>query len=356
MGGLSYRLEEWQKSIPLNALECWMDSEGLGRGPIQRAELLKGGTQNLLLLFTRSERTYVLRRPPPVLRSDSNRAMLREGQILGALAGSSVPHPALIALCTDENVLGSVFFLMEPVAGFNATTELPALHRESRDVRKAMGMAVVDAAIALSQIDPFQPALSGLGDPDRFLERQVERWRSQLASYDKYPEWPGTGELPGVDVITEFLASEVPSASYRPGLMHGDYHMANVMFRNDGPEVAAIVDWELSTIGDPLLDFAWLLATWRGPPEDDVDLIDVRPFDGFPEPGELIDYYAALTGRDLSNLDWYVILACYKLAIIIEGTFARASAGHAPKDTGERLHRSAQQLLQRALRRIEKRG
>jgi aminoglycoside phosphotransferase (APT) family kinase protein len=148
--------------------------------------------------------------------------------------------------------------------------------------------------------------------------------------------------------VGEWLAQNTP-AQFTPGIMHGDFHLANVMFRHDGPELAAIVDWELCTIGDPLLDLGWLVATW---PEtgDDGWAVSVKPWSGFPTAPELIAHYRQQSTRDVSAIGWYAVLACFKLAIILEGTHARAAAGAAPKETGDQLHAQAIGLLQRAER------
>ena len=141
-----------------------------------------------------------------------------------------------------------------------------------------------------------------------------------------------------------------------PGILHGDYHIANVMFRRDSGELAAIVDWELTTIGDPLLDLGWMLATW--PDEQGRRTVDhvVEPWQGFPDAAELVERYAQRSPRDLSRIDWYAVLACYKLAMIVEGTHARACAGLATAAAGERLHKAARALLERATAWIESGG
>ena len=128
--------------------------------------------------------------------------------------------------------------------------------------------------------------------------------------------------------------------------MHGDYHLANVMYRPDSGDLAAIIDWELATIGDPLLDLGWMLATW--PDGSGASTVSVTPWEGFPTPAELVARYGAGSARDLSAVDWYHVLACYKLGILLEGTHARACAGKAPRDTGDRLHSRAIHLFDRA--------
>lgn len=339
-----------ETGVDLQALETWMDGQGVGNEPIMAAERLAGGTQNILLKFQRGGETYVLRRPPPVLRANSNETMRREARMLGALAGTDVPHPRLIASCTDETVIGAAFYLMEPVDGYNATQGLPEPFINSPDLRRKMGLSLVDGIAALGAIDYVEVGLTGLGKPDNYLERQVSRWRSQLESYADIPEWDGRKDIQGVNRIGDWLEDNRPH-NFRAGIIHGDYHLGNVMFRYDAPELAAIVDWELTTIGDPLLDLGWLMATWPDAADtSDAGTIAVEPWDGFPSADELVAHYTTQTDRDMSGIHWYGVLACYKLGIILEGTYARACAGKAPKETGDDLHARTIWLLERALR------
>jgi aminoglycoside phosphotransferase (APT) family kinase protein len=154
-----------------------------------------------------------------------------------------------------------------------------------------------------------------------------------------------------VEKVAHWLNAHRPP-SFQPGIIHGDFHLANVLFRHDSAEIAAIVDWELCTLGDPLLDLGWLIATW--PESDAPHLTDVaiQPWDGFASPGDLVSHYARCTGRNLAHFDWFAVLACYKLGIILEGSHARACAGKAPKEIGGRLHAHTIHLFERALRRI----
>lgn len=328
-----------------------MAEQSLGSGPIEDIELLGGGTQNILARFRHGTEHFVLRRPPPVPRQNSNETMLREAAVLRALEGTAVPHPAVIAVCRDQTILGAVFYLMEAVRGFNATDGLPAPHRNDPQLRFRMGLALVESIAALGSIDYREVGLEGFGKPGGFLERQTGRWRAHLESYSEHTNWPGPASLPHLSNIDRWLEDNLPRSSYRPGIMHGDFHVGNVLYRHDSGDIAAVVDWELATIGDPLLDLAWLLATW---PDQDGALpnpdIAIHPQTGFPNQAQLIRHYRDCGARDVTAISWYVVLACYKLAIILEGTHARACAGKAPIATGTKLHAVALRLLERARR------
>jgi aminoglycoside phosphotransferase (APT) family kinase protein len=329
----------------LDAVTEWMSQQGLGDGPLEDVSRISGGTQNIMVRFTRSGRPYVLRRGPKHLRSRSNVVIMRETEVLAALAGTDVPHPHLIAKCADPDVLGgAVFYLMEPIDGFNAGEELPALHADDPAVRFEMGLSMADALAKLGAVDYASVGLSDFGKPAGFLERQVPRWLSELESYQEFENYPGP-DIPGVDDVAGWLEQGRPSV-WTPGIMHGDYHAANVMFSRTGPEVVAIVDWEMCTIGDPLLDLGWLLATWGQSAAFGGTLFEKG---GLADTSDLVQRYAGNTTRDLSHVTWYTVLACFKLGIVLEGTQARASAGKAPKEVGELLHEATVRLFEQAL-------
>jgi aminoglycoside phosphotransferase (APT) family kinase protein len=332
-------------AIDAAAVARWMSARGLGAGPLDDVRAIPGGSQNVMVRFTREGREYVLRRGPRHLRPRSNRSILRETRLLAALAGTGVPHARLIAACEDEAVLGgAVFYLMEPVDGFNASVELPPLHAGDRAVREAMGLALVDALAALAAVDHVAVGLEDFGRPDGFLERQVPRWLAELESFATDGFRP---EIPGVPAVAAWLEERRP-ASFAPGIMHGDYHAANVMFSRTGPQVEAIVDWEMVTIGDPLLDLGWLLATWELPGAGGVFAGPLMQAGGLPDAGALAARYGEASPRDLTHLRWYTVLACFKLGIVLEGTHARAHAGLAPMQTGEQLHTTTLRLFERA--------
>ncbi|HCA52730.1 MAG TPA: phosphotransferase family protein [Mycobacterium sp.] len=325
-----------------------MSREGLGDGPIGDVSAILGGTQNVMLRFTQSGRDYVLRRGPRHLRPVSNSVILRETRVLRALAGTDVPHPALIAVCEDISILGdAVFYLMEPVEGFNAGSEMPELHASTVAVRHEMGLSMAAAVARLGAVDHVAVGLADFGKPAGFLERQVPRWLSELESYAKFDNYPGP-DIGDVGGVAAWLREHQP-ADFSPGIMHGDYHAANVMFSRSGPELVAIVDWEMCTIGDPLLDLGWMLATWYRPGDEPPLPNEFMVSGGLATPDELLQRYAQNTTRDLTDIDWYTVLSCFKLGIILEGTHARAAAGLAPKEIGDVLHTATVRLFERAM-------
>ena len=191
--------------------------------------------------------------------------ILRETQVLAALAGTDVPHPRLIAVCDDTVGARRRGLLPDgAVDGFNAGDELPALHASDTSVQFDMGLSMADALARLGAVDHVAVGLGGFGKPDGFLERQVPRWLSELEGYSGFDNYPGP-DIGDVDGVATWLDEHRP-ADWTPGIMHGDYHarQRDVLAR-PGPTGRAIVDWEMSTIGDPLLDLGWMLATWRYP-------------------------------------------------------------------------------------------
>lgn len=240
----------------------------------------------------------------------------------------------------------AVFYLMEPVDGFNAGAELPELHAADPQIRHEMGLSMASSLAKLGAVDHAAVGLADFGKPDGFLERQVPRWLSELESYSGLDNYAGP-EIPGLHDVADWLRAHLPT-DWQPGIMHGDYHSANVMFSHTGPDVVAIVDWEMCTIGDPLLDLGWMMATWHLPGQSEVLNHALMKAGGMATPGEVVDRYAQNSTRDLSNINWYAAMACFKLAIILEGTHARAAAGMAPKEIGDLLHIAALRLIDRA--------
>lgn len=343
--------ETWDDLVDLATLSRWMSDLGFGDGAIEQPRLLTGGTQNVLLRFGHRGHDYVLRRGPRHPRAHTDRTLLREMRVLQALAGSAVPHAGLIAGCDDPAVLGnSVFYLMEPIDALSPMVGVPATFDRDRTLAARVGPSIASALAELGELDPSEAGLADLGNAEGFLERQIPRWSREFAGYGRYEGWSASA-LDGLDELAAWLDARTPPPA-PPGLMHGDSSLANVMV-DDGGQVAAIVDWEMVTVGDPLLDLGWLVASWPG--INGEDMLDSALGSWAAATGtdlggrdEIVAAYAARSTRDLTHLDWYVVMACYKLAIILEGTQARACAGLAPADTGRRLHHIAVALVRSA--------
>jgi len=330
----------------LARVHSWLDAEGISSGEITSSRPIGGGTQNIMIRFVQGGREYVLRRGPRHLRETTNSALTREIEVLRGLANSDVPHPRLIAACTDTSVLGdSVFYLMQPVEGVNAFVEISDLHRSDPIVRKQIGFELVDALLKLGQVDPESAGLDHLGRVEGFIERQVDRWLTELRKYNSIDGY--TCKIPHLEAVTEWLRANLPARS-QPGLMHGDFHLGNAMITPDGPQIAAIVDWEMCTVGEPLLDLGWLLSTWQQPDGEDVAESKLAAAGNLATPEELLSYYSSRTERDLSDITWYRVLACFKLGILLEGTFARSLVGKAPRELGVWMHDRTIRLFNQA--------
>lgn len=310
--------------IDLERLDRWMDEQGLaGSGENLVASFISGGASNEIFSIRRGPLDAVLRRPPRIVPPGRNATMLREARVLSALAGTDVPHPGIVAACDDTSVIGAAFYLMERVDGWspmNMGDHWPEPFGSDLSARHGLGIELVDGIARIARVDWRRRGLEGFGHPDGFHDRQVDRWLAHLSGFSFRP-------LPGLRESAAWLRAHVP-ARWEPGIMHGDYQFANVMYRHGAPaRLAAIVDWEMSTVGDPLLDLAWVLNGWTEPGEDrTTGYVDQT---GMPTRQELLDHYAEVSGRSVEGIDYYVVLARFKLAIVLEGGYARFVAGQA---------------------------
>ncbi|HEY9545074.1 MAG TPA: phosphotransferase family protein [Solimonas sp.] len=334
-------LLDWQR------LNDWIAErpEIPGSGLITGASRLAGGLQNAVFRLERGPASFVLRRPSKHVRDGSNQTMLREARILAALRDTTVPHPQLITACDDTSVIGTCFYLMQPLEGFAQSGELKGDYASNPAWRRAMGEELVHAAVALASVDHQAVGLGDLGKPDNWHERQVSRWRQQLDGYRRIPEYDGS--LPHVDGVGRWLTDELPD-NRRIGIVHGDLQFPNVMFSLQAPRISGVVDWELASLGDPLLDLGWILSSWSEAGDPDGKNPMVRPWDGFLTRAELIRLYGELSGRDMSAMPWYFALACYKLACLLEGTYARSLTGQIPAKVGAPVHAYAVWLMNKA--------
>ena len=320
-------------------LDAWMDRQGLpGAGEPLSSRFISGGASNEIFEVSRGGHRWALRRPPRRVPPGRNETMMREYRILAALDGTDVPHARAAGACDDPEVLGAAFYLMDFVDGWSPISEpeWPEPFYSDLHARAGLAYELVEAIARLSRVDWRARGLEGLGRPDGFHERQVDRWYAHLERF-KFRD------IPGLDVAGDWLRGRKPR-SYEPGIMHGDYQFANVMFHHGAPaRMAAIVDWEMGTVGDPLLDLAWVVMGW---PDDagsgstgDAGDDDEGPagrrvsgyvdYAGMPSRDDLLERYASVSGRDVDEIDYYVILARFKMAIVLEGGYARYVAGGA---------------------------
>jgi aminoglycoside phosphotransferase (APT) family kinase protein len=311
--------------IDIDRLDEWIGDRLEGQGEAMTAERLGAATgiANALFLLRRGEHRWVLRRPPRVKNDPSASNVVREWRILRALEGTPVPHPTPRLLCEGLEVIGAPFMIMDVVDGFTPGFELVPPFVDDHALRFDLGMAYVDGCAALARVDWQPRGLDGLGKPEGFLERQVPRWLAQL---DRYR----TRDLPELDFVTGWLDANRPAMS-PAAILHGDYSPFNVIVDRRPPvRLAAIVDWDTGTIGDPLLDIGHLLARWTEPGEEPVIGEQAGGVAGYPTRAEMAKRYQEGTGRDLGALPYYEALALFKLAVILEGTFARERAAGAP--------------------------
>jgi aminoglycoside phosphotransferase (APT) family kinase protein len=307
--------------LDVEALEAWLKERLPGTTAPLTAQRIGAGTgiANALFVISAGTQRWVLRRPPAVKNDPSASNTLREWRILTALEGTPVPHPAPVALCEDVSVIGAPFMLMGLVDGFTPGFELPEPFASQDALRHDLAMAYVDGCAELSKVDWQARGLDGLGKPDGFLERQVSRWLAQL---DRYR----TRDLPEIDFLCQWLDTNRPNMS-PAAIIHGDYSPFNVMVAPRPPaRLAAIVDWDTGTIGDPLLDIGHLLARWTERGEEPILQPPAGGVEGYPTRTEMAKRYAEQTGRDISALAYYETLALFKLGVILEGTYSRERA------------------------------
>jgi aminoglycoside phosphotransferase (APT) family kinase protein len=307
--------------IDFERLAAWMDEQGLpGKGEVIEPRFLSGGTQNEIYEIRRGDERCVIRIPPQFAPADRDDGILREWRIVEALDGSDVPHTEAVAVCEDASVLGRPFYLMGFVDGWSpmGRRSWPDPFDTDLEARSGLGYQLAEGIALLSRVDWQARGLVGLGRPENFHERQVDRWTS-------FFEKVKTRDLEGMDVASAWLKRHRP-IDYIPGIMHGDYQFANVMFKDGAPaRLAAIVDWEMGTVGDPKVDLGWMIQSWptdtMAPEASEASYVDLR---AMPNRDQVLAHYAEVSGRQVDDIDYYVILAKWKLAIVLEKGFARA--------------------------------
>lgn len=323
-----------EELVSVERLSVWLDGLGLEVGKSIMVAPLTSGRSNAMFTIHRGGSRWVLRRPALVAIDRADEGMRREFRILDALNGSKVPHPETVVLCEDRDVLGCTFFLMQQVDGINPAPPLPAPF--TAEDQPSVAFAMVEALAALHDFDWQSNGLADFGKPEGFHERQVERWTTQLASY-------GGRKLPGLARITDFLSANIPG-SYKPTLMHGDFHMFNALVAATPPgRVTAILDWETATIGDPLLDLIGFCEIWG----------KATAAPGWPRRDELIARYQSSRSIEMpSDLAYYEVLYNFRMAVLLEGIYQRSLHDPSRPDL-EDVGAGAMGFLNRALEVLE---
>jgi aminoglycoside phosphotransferase (APT) family kinase protein len=323
-------------------LEAYLDSCGLGSGELQ-AEPVGEGHSNVTYLIRRDGGEWVLRRPPRPPLPPSAHDVLREAWLLRALEPTPVRTPRVLATCDDESVIGAPFYVMEQVAGDVVTWAVPEpLHTEAEHAR--MGEELIDALVEIHAADWRACGLEGFGKPTGYLDRQLRRFGG-LWEHNK------TRELPTFDRLTAWLAEHKPESG-EATVVHGDYRLGNVMFAPGAPaRLNAIFDWELATIGDPLADVGYMLATWAQAGDPDTTMFSlgaVTREPGFPTRDELVARYEERSGRAMGDVRWYQTLALWKAAVFLEGSYKRRLAGTTEDAFFDLLEQGVPQIAEHA--------
>ncbi|MCC8339610.1 phosphotransferase family protein [Streptomyces sp. R1] len=305
--------------LDLDRLRVLLDRErpGLVTGPLS-GRLIEGGRSNLTYAVSDGTARWVVRRPPLGHVLATAHDMRREHRVISALHPTDVPVPRPVLLCEDDEVLGAPFYVMEFVDGtpYRTAEQLAALGPERT---RAAVLNLVDTLVGLHAVDPAEVGLADFGRPEGFLDRQLRRWAKQLdASRNR--------DLAGIDELHATLGRELPR-SPAPTVVHGDYRLDNVLIGGEGDEIRAVLDWEMSTLGDPLTDLGLLVmySSPLGMPDSPVSTTAQAA--GHPAPAELIERYAARSGRDVTTVAWYTAFAWFKLAVILEGIHYRYTLG-----------------------------
>ena len=291
-------------------LSEWLDEKGRAVGQPLSCRRIAGGLSNESIGLERGEHRWVLRRPAQVALQGADRGMQREFRVLSALKGTPVPHPRAVALCTDASVIGCAFYVMEFVEGFTSMSRLPNNFRSDPELRRSAANSCMAALGELAGVDWKNRGLEGYGKPEGFHERQVSRWLRQLDSYQ-------ARDLPEIREVGAWLSEHLPSDdAWSPGIMHGDYHSANVMLGHEAPgRVVAILDWENATIGDPLLDLAGFLR-----------MFELSDWSTWSDRSEMIEHWEQHSGRRAPDLRYHSALSAFRLAVLLEGVYQRSLA------------------------------
>jgi aminoglycoside phosphotransferase (APT) family kinase protein len=309
--------------IDVPRVSAWFETNIPHAKPPLTFELIAGGRSNLTYRVTdRAGRPYVLRRPPTSHVLPTAHDMGREHRIIAALGPAGLPVAPALGFCGDESVNGRPFYVMGYVEGHILRDAVTAEKVMDADGRRRAGESLVDVLADIHAVDVDAVGLGDLGRREGYIGRQLKRWYSQ---YEQSKAMGGP-DVAAVDRVHDFLGGRIPEQG-RAGIVHGDYRLDNTILSDSG-EVAAVLDWEICTLGDPLADVGLLMVYWAEPGgETPALLVAPTTLPGFPDRAEMRDRYAARSGRDLSDLDFFVAFGYWKLACIIAGVYARYAGG-----------------------------
>ncbi|MGB1140057.1 MAG: phosphotransferase family protein [Halioglobus sp.] len=328
------------------AFGSWFN-DATGRSADIKVERLRGGGSCEMFTLDQAGERFVIRRAPLAAVAETAHNVVREFKVIEALTGSDVRTPELLVACDDTLVLGAPFYIMRFIDGEVIRRKLPQQYVDSPQTQPAIGEQMIDALVELHAFDWRGTAIEEMAKPDRFLERQVERWSSQLEGYRMR-------ELDGVDEVARWLECNRPAAGDLT-VMHGDYKIDNAIYSKDlPPRVLTLVDFEMTTVGDPLIDLAWCMIFW--PEEGNLIAIAAPGSPGGMDaaytqsPQTLVERYADRTGRDMTHFQWYQAFAAWKLGIVLEGSYAKYLKGESKNPSHEFFGFVVDQLMRRAQR------
>ena len=333
--------------LDLDALARWLDETqpGVRAGELS-GDVIAGGKSNLTYRVTDGSTTWALRRPPLGHVLPTAHDMVREYRVISALAPTAVPVADAVALCTDVDVIGAQFYLMSFVDG--VVLDRPqAIKLLDPAAARSTCEQLVDTLVDLHDVDPSTVGLADFGRPEGFLTRQVRRWHGQWQASE-------TGSRTELPRLVDRLTATLPEQS-APAIVHGDYRLTNVMFRPDLSAIAAVVDWEMATLGDPLTDVGLLVVYQTLSAEQDFVMPRMSPEDGFLTVDELVARYGERSTRNLGDLDWYVGFGYFKLAVVAEGIHHRYLQGKTVGEGFAHFGPAVPQLLAAALQSLSQR-
>ncbi|MCW3010476.1 MAG: phosphotransferase family protein [Solirubrobacterales bacterium] len=308
--------------LVVEPLLAFLDERGIGEGPDLDVAPIGDGHSNHTFLVTRGTRRFVLRRPPRGELPPSAHDVLREARVIGAVGPQGVRAPQVLAVGDDVSIIGKPFFVMDAVEGVVITNEVPGA-LNTPEQRRALSLELIDALVELHAVDWQAAGLEGFGKPTGYTERQVKRFLG-LWEHNK------TREIPEVERVADWLKANLP-ASPPATIVHGDFRLGNVMYQAAPPaRLNAILDWEMSTIGDPLADVGYLCMMWSQADDPSGGLFDLNAVtraEGFPARAELVSRYEERSGRTMQDIRWYTALALWKSIVFMEGNYRRATSG-----------------------------